>query len=482
MPQGRRRWTCPGAADSVAADLGTLDVKRLLIALLPAFAVPLAAAAAPLTTQQTRAIDDGVRDWLSRTGAPSVSVAVVRDGALAYARAYGNARLQPPRAATTRTRYAVDSVSKAFTAAAVLLLLQDGRLRLDDPVAKYFPRLSEAGTVTIRQLLSHTAGYRDYWPQDYVPVEMTRPTSLDALLAEWGTRPLDFASGTDWQYSNTGYAIAGAIVQKVSGRPLLAFLQDRIFGPLRMRRVTEDDTAPLAAPDAEAVTRYALGPLRPATKEGAGWLFGASELVMDPSTLALWDVSLMDRSLLGPASYDEMTRPVILRDGRDTRYGLGLELSDADGRREWSHDGAGSGFLAANAVWPDDKVAVVALTNNDWASPGAVVDRIAFVVLKPTAAEARARAVFDGFRRGTVDRSLFTPNGNAYLTPTVLADQKHGLAGLGAIRLFRLDRESMRGGMRTRIWTVTAARRTLRVVERGYPDGGIEQFMVMTAE
>ncbi len=443
-----------------------------------ALAIPFAAAAAPLTTRQTRAIDDGVREWLARTGAPSVSVAVVRDGALAYAHAYGQARLDPPRAATTHTRYAVDSVSKAFTAAAVLLLQQDGRLRLDDPVARYLPRLSGAGAVTIRQLLSHTAGIRDYWPQDYVPVEMTRPTGLDALLAEWGTRPLDFPPGTDWQYSNTGYVAAGAIVQAVSGQPLMRVLQDRIFAPLHMDRVTQDDTAPLPRTDAEAVTRYALGPPRPAAKEAAGWLFGASELAMDPSTLALWDISLMDRSLLTPASYDEMTRPVILRSGRDTRYGLGLELGQADGRHEWSHDGAGSGFLAANAVWPDDKVAVVALTNNDWASPGTVVDRIAFVVLPPTDAEARVLAVFDGFRRGTVDRSLFTANGNAYLTPAVLADQKAGLRGSGPVRLLRLVRQSTRGGMQTRIWTVVTASRTLTAVQRSDPKGGIEQFMI----
>ncbi len=456
--------------------------RKLLTALLLALAVPLATAdASSLTTRQTRAIDDGVREWLARTGAPSVSIAVVQDSRLAYARAYGRSRLDPPRAATIRTRYAIDSVSKAFTAAAVLLLQQDGRLRLDDPVSRYFPRLSGAGAVTIRQLLNHTAGTRDYWPQDYVPVEMTRPTTLDALLKEWAGRPLDFLPGTDWQYSNTGFVVAGAIVQAVSGRPLTAFLQDRIFGPLHMRRVTEDDTAPLPPSDAEAITRYALGPLRPAAKEAAGWLFGASELAMDPSTLALWDISLMDRSLLAPSSYDELTRPAILRNGVNTHYGLGLELSDADGRREWSHDGAGSGFLAANAVWPDDRVAVVALTNNDWASPAAVVDRIAFVVLKPDAAEARARAVLAGLERGTVDRSLFTANGNAYLSAAVLADGKRGLAGLGPTRSFRLDRESTRGGMQTRTWTVITAHRTLRVVERAYPDGPIEQFMVMPA-
>ena len=457
----------------------TQALRTMLTAAALALVAPLAAAvAAPLSAQQVRAIDDNAREWLARTGAPSVSIAVVQDGQLAYARAYGQARLDPQRPATPRTRYAVDSVSKAFTAAAILLLQQDNKLRLDDPVAKFFPRLSGAGSVTIRQLLDHTAGYRDYWPQDYVPVEMTRPTTLDALLAEWATRPLDFAPGTDWQYSNTGYAVAGAIVQKVSGQPLMAFLNDRIFVPLHMQRVTEDDTAPLLPPDAEAVTRYALGPLRPAAKEAPGWLFGASELAMDPSTLALWDISLMDRSLLPPAAYDEMTRPAILRNGVNTHYGLGLELADQD-RREWSHDGAGSGFLAANAVWPDDKVAVVALTNNDWASPAAVVDRVAFAVLKPTAAEARAMTVLAGFERGTVDRRLFTANGNAYLSAAVLADGKKGLAGIGPVRLLHLDRETTRGGMRTRIWTVSTAQRRLRVVERSYPDGPIEQFMVM---
>ncbi len=456
------RWKPKGTALLLAALLGAE----------PAMAAELPAA-------ERDAIDGSMRAWLARTGAPSVSIAVVKGGALAYAHAYGQARLSPDRPADTSTRYAVDSVSKAFTATAILLLQQQNKLHLDDPVSRYIPGLSGGDTVTIRQLLGHTAGLRDYWPQDFVPPEMSHPITTAALLKEWATKPLDFPPGTDWQYSNTGYVVAGAIVEKVSGEPLLSFLRREVFTPLGMTRVTEDDTAPLPAADAGAYTRYGLGPVRPAPKEGAGWLFAASELAMDPSTLAKWDISLLDRSLLQPASYDALFTPQTLKNGKSTHYGLGEDVDDENGRLEISHDGAGSGFLAANALWPKDRIAIVALTNNDWASPQDALNRIAFVVLPPTPAEARARAIFDGFRRGAVDRSLFTADANAYLTPAVLADQKRGLSALGAVREFRLKKESLRGGMRTRIWMVDTDTRRVEVVERAYPDGGIEQFMVM---
>ena len=451
---------------------------------IAAFAMLLApmAAAAPLSPAQQRSIDDSVQEWLAETGAPSVSIAVAEDDALAYAKAYGNARLNPNLPATPDMRYAVDSVSKEFCATAMLLLQQDGRLSLDDKVAKYFPELAGADKVTLRQLLSHTAGYRDYWPQDFVTPEMTRPTTVAALLKEWGTKPLDFAPGTDWQYSNTGYVIAGAIVQKVSGRPLVDFLRDNIFAPLGMRTVTQDDSAPLPLTDPGAYTRYGEGPVRLAPKEGTGWLFAAGELAMTPSDLIRWDISLMNRSLLKQKSYDALYTSVRLNNGKDTHYSLGLDVIDDHGRLVLTHGGAGSGFLAENVMWPNEKVAIVALTNNDWASPGAVAKRVAFVALPPTAAEARARMVFEGFQNGTVDRSLFTENGNAYLTPLVLADQKAGLASFGPMRVLSLEGDSMRGGMQTRIWTIVTAKEKLRAIERGYPDGKLEQFMVSKAE
>jgi D-alanyl-D-alanine carboxypeptidase len=437
-----------------------------------------AAARSADSVAMTAEIDAVAREWLESTGAPSVSVALVQNGMVTYAQAYGKARIAPETAATPSTRYAIDSVSKEFTAAAVLLLVEKGKLSLDDPTGKWFPDLGAASKVTVRQLLTHTSGLRDYWPQDFVPPEMLHSTSIEGILQEWARRPLDFEPGTQWQYSNTGYVLAGAIVEKVAGKPLVEFLQRQIFAPLHMNHVTEDDTQPLSAVDAGAYTREGLGPARPAPKEGAGWLFGASELAMTPGELALWDISLMNRSLLAASSYRAELEPIVLKDGTKKDYGLGLDIETVQGRARIGHDGAGSGFLAANRIWPEEKTAIVALTNNDWASPDDLVNRIAFVVLVPNPQEARARSVFAQFQSGSIDRALFTSGGNSVLTAQALADLKASLGPLGPARLIELERESKRGGMITRRWKVLCRSVRLEALERGYPDGKLEEFLV----
>jgi len=423
-------------------------------------------------------IDATAQDWLAISGAPSVSIAVVQDGSLAYARAYGDAELAPARPATTSTRYAIDSVSKEFTAAAVLMLVERGKLSLDDPIGKYIPDLGPASKPTLRQVLNHTSGIRDYWPQDFVFPAMQRPTSISGLIAEWVRCPLDFKPGTDWQYSNTGYVVAGAIVERVSGMGLFDFLQQHIFVPLRMERVTEDDTQPLPPGDAVGHTRQGLGPTRRAPKEAAGWLFGAAELAMTPSDLARWDISLIDRSLLKPASYEAELEPVTLKNGMKKDYGLGLDVEVVQGRMRIGHTGAGSGFLSSNRIWPPEKTAIIVFTNNDWADPDDLVDRIAFVVLAPDPVEARARAVFSQYQQGTLDRTLFTDNGNSLLTAGALADLKDSLGPLGPPVLIVLEHEGRRGGMITRVWKILCHSQRLRAVERGYPDGKLEQFLV----
>jgi D-alanyl-D-alanine carboxypeptidase len=301
---------------------------------------------------------------------------------------------------------------------------------------------------------------------------------VKAIIEEWARRPLDFAPGSQWQYSNTGYVVAAAIVEKVSGEKLMDFLQQHIFGPLKMEHVTEDDTHPLPAGDAVPYTRQGLGPARHAQKEGPGWLFGAGELAMTPSTLALWDISLMNRSFLEPTSYAAMFEPVILEDGTKKDYGLGLDIQKVQGRTRIGHDGAGSGFLSAHRIWPDEKIAIIAVTNSDWATPDDLLNRIAFIVLPPNAAEARARAVFSQFQQGAIDRSLFTDNGNTFLTGRALADLKASLGPLGAPVLIELERESNRGGMVTRIWKILCHSKRLLAIERGYPNGKLEEFLV----
>ena len=267
---------------------------RALACLLLALAVaaPLEAAELPAAARET--IDRKVADVLKETGAPSASLAVVRDGAIVYAKAYGTARLgPPPLAAASAMRYSIGSISKQFTAAALLLLAEEGRVSLDDRVVRWLPALTRAKDVTVRELLSMTSGYQDFWPQDYVMPPMRKAVTAEAILDGWARKPLDFEPGTKWQYSNTNYVAAGVIFEKASGRPLLEFLRDRVFGPLGMASVTDTDAAPLGPSDPAGYVRYALGPARPAPKEGPGWMFAAGELAMTATDLATWDVSVL---------------------------------------------------------------------------------------------------------------------------------------------------------------------------------------------
>src|SRR5262249_12127275 len=177
-------------------------------------------------------------------------------------------------------RYSIGSVSKQFTATAILMLAEEGKLSLDDPVSRFAPELTGAGSVKIRQLLSHTSGYHDYWPQDYVPPFMLQPTTASALLDRQAKKPLDFPPGTQYQYSNTGYVLAGVVVEKASGTPLLPFLTARIFRPLQMASVANIDQERLGDTDPTGYLRYALGPPRLAPKEGQGWLFAAGRAAL----------------------------------------------------------------------------------------------------------------------------------------------------------------------------------------------------------
>jgi D-alanyl-D-alanine carboxypeptidase len=432
-------------------------------------------------------VDRVVAEWLASTGAPSVSIAIVQDDRLTYVQAYGAARLNPSVPSTTATRYAVDSVSKEFTAAAVLLLAEQGKLSLDDPIVKWFPELREAAAVTLRQLLTHTSGIRDFWPQDFVTPEMTQRTTTADIIHEWAQRPLDFEPGTDWQYSNTGYVLAGAIVERVSGEALFEFLHRQLFAPLHMANVAEysaqEGNGGHGAPAlAGGYTRYGLGPIMPAPKEAPGWLFGAADLAMQPSELALWDLSLIDRSLLKAESYKKEFEPVVLKSGRTQDYALGLDVETKQGRLRIGHAGGGSGFLADNRVWPVQHAAIVVSTNNDWADPADLTDRLAFIVLAPTPEEARVRGLFEALQNGRVDRALFSAVGNFYLTPTVLADLQSSLGPLGPARLIELERESQRGGMTTRRWKILCPRARLEAIERTHPDGKIDEFMIAKRE
>jgi D-alanyl-D-alanine carboxypeptidase len=427
-------------------------------------------------------IDTIARDALASTGVPSASIAVVQNGAIAYLQAYGDGRIDPRTPATPSMRYSIGSISKQFTAAAVLLLAEQGKLSLDDPVSRFVPNLTRGHEVTIRQLLSHTSGYQDYWPQDYVPPFMLQPVTADEILDRWARKPLDFDPGTEWQYSNTNFVIAGLIVEKASGMPLLRFLSQHIFVPLSMKSVMNIDQERLTDTDPTGYLRYALGPPRIAPKEGTGWLFAAGELAMSAEDLAKWDISLINETVLTPASYRQMEREMVLKNGLGTRYGLGVEVRQELDLRAIEHGGEVSGFTAHNLVFPDARVAVVVLSNQDSADASSdIARRVAALLVRDADAgkqQDQAREVFSALQQGKINRALFTDNGNGYFSDQALKDFASSLGPLGAPTDFTQTRKQERGGMTFRLFEVRFPQKTVDVWERVMPGGKIEQYQV----
>ncbi|NNM76976.1 beta-lactamase family protein [Sphingomonas sp. ID1715] len=436
------------------------------------------AVAAPLTPAQLAQIDRIAADALKQTGVPSASVAVVTDGKLQFAKAYGRQR-SDSAPASTAAAYPIASMSKQITAAAILLLAEDGKLSLDDLVSKYLPDLTDADQITIRQLLSHTSGYRDYWPQNYAFSAMFTPVQPQGILDRWAKQPLDFAPGSQWQYSNTGFVAAGQIVEKVSGEPFMRFVQRRIFQPLSMK--VGDADLDLTPRDAQPFTRYALGPVRPAKPVKPGWLYAAGQLATTPGEWAKWSLARINRTLLKPASWAEQEQEIILTTGKGSGYGLGVFTDEVRGHKRVHHGGAAVGYLSEDRVYPDDRAAVIVFVNAEFGDAHtAIADRIEGIILGQDPDTAAARALFDQLRRGQPDQSRYTANFNAYLTPQVIADQRDSLMPLGEPQSFvRLRPARLRGGFTSEVFEVRYPNRKLLISMRAEPNGGkVEEFLI----
>jgi CubicO group peptidase (beta-lactamase class C family) len=469
-----------------ASVLRVLGLIRSLVlsVVVAAAALPAFAEGPSLPAELRGKIDQAVGDVLHKTGVPSASVAIVKDGQIAYLQAYGYARLDPRVPARPEMRYSIGSVSKQFTAAAILLLAEQGKLSLDDKVAKFVPDLTRANEVTIRQLLSHTSGYQDYWPQDYVMPMMLRPVTADKILDGWARKPLDFDPGTMWQYSNTNYVIADVVLDKASGMHVLDSLHQNLIDHLGMKSVTNTDEEKLGESDPTGYMRYALGPLRPAPKEGKGWLFAAGELSMNAADLARWDISMMDQKILKPASYKDFETEIVLKNGVGARYGLGLDVFSESGQRILAHDGEVSGFSTQNTLFPEEHIAIVVLTNQDAVdAPQQIAQQVASLLFgvedpETTRKLEQAREIFSGLQQGKINRALLTDNANSYFSEEALKDFSAGLAPLGVPQGFVQTEQHFRGGMLLRVYHAKFPQKTLQVWTFEMPDGKLEQYQV----
>jgi CubicO group peptidase (beta-lactamase class C family) len=380
--------------------------------------------------------------------------------------------------------YPIGSISKQFTVACVMLLVQDGKMRLDDPVARWFPELTRAKDVTVRMLLSHTSGYSDYAPQDYTIPAWTKPVDPLALVHEWAEKPLDFEPGTKWQYSNTNFVLATLILEKVSGEPFWKFLKTRVLDPLGLKDVLNLDTD-RARLEPAGYMRNALAPVRPAILEAPGWYYGDASLAMPVADLLRWDISVMDETLLRPESYRAMETEVLLKNGAPTGYALANDVAVHNGHRELYHGGEVGGYVAQNTILPDDRMAVAVLTNEEASgAASAIATAIVGILEAPapgkgaSAAEGQVKAMLDGLEDGRLDRSALTSDCSFYFSDDTVRDFATSLKPLGAVTEVKQTHEELRGGMTFRIFAVSFGEKKENVTTYAMPDGKLEQFLV----
>lgn len=308
---------------------------------------------------------------------PGASVVVIHDGRVVLRRAYGSADLQRRVAATPETDYRLASVSKQFTAMAVMLLVQDGKIRYDQPIREFLPELPAATqAVTVRHLLNHTSGLWDY--EALIPASRTTQLADDEVLALVASKhALSSPAGTAYCYSNSGYVLLGMIVARVSGMPFPEFLRTRIFAPLGMSasvaHVEGRDTVPLRA--------YGYSP-RGGTfvqtdQSVTSATLGDGGIYTNVDDLVRWDRALADASLAGAAAMVEATTPPTLPGGAATEYGFGWFIDHYRGAKRWRHTGETSGFRNAILRFPDRRLTIVILTNRSSGEPQAIAERIA---------------------------------------------------------------------------------------------------------
>jgi D-alanyl-D-alanine carboxypeptidase len=462
---------------------------------LPAFAGIIALAGAQaalgqLAPEMQTKVAAATEAVLRETGVPSASVGIFADGKV-YAQAFGAARITPPLPATAEMAYPIGSISKQFTAAAVLLLQEQGKLSINDTVAKYFPELTRANDVTLRNLLSMTSGYEDFAPQDYSIPAWYVARDPAATVKEWAGKPLDFEPGTKWQYSNTNYVLLGLIVEKVSGEPFDKYLREHVLDPAHLTGVFDAYTQREKLRTTGYIS-YALQPPRVLPLEAQGWYFAAGELAMPVETLLAWDRTFMNRSLLSAASYRLMETAFVTKDGHNTDYGLGVAVHQRNGHLQVVHSGEVGGYVAENIVYPDDGVAIAVLTN-EVASGAAdeIAEQITALILPAAASEDAAPdpvaialpGILAGFAKGQIERKLFSANCNAYFSADAVADYKATVAPLGAVRSISRTGSGLRGGMAFGAYRVVFANGTTLLMNAyTLPDGKFEQMLITGKE
>ena len=430
-------------------------------------------------------VDDYVRAEIARRKVPAVSLAVVKDGEVIKTAAYGLADLELDVPATPETVFQIQSITKTFTSTAILMLVEEGKLALDDPLSRHLEGTPESWKdITLRHLLSHTSGIKDFINEPTASLRLD-VTEEDVLRAT-APRPLNFPPGDRWAYSNTNYHLLAMVIRKVTGMWYGDFLAERIFRPLGMshtRVVSLHDLVPHRA------SGYHLQGDRLVKGEFVAepiLAYGGGGIISTAPDMARWAAACLSAKLLKPETIAQAWTPARFNDGGSAAYGLGWMIAPVDGHREIGHSGSHiTGFTSYLALYPDDHLGVVVLTNSSSANPRRIARRVASLIgtlpppRPPSPIEDREPEVTallrDCIERGadwTLDPAKFTPR-FWKAAEEQRASAQLLLKALGKPRTLELLSRSEGGGLRTYRYRVAFALRVFDITMSLASDGKV---------
>jgi CubicO group peptidase (beta-lactamase class C family) len=472
------------------------------IAIAPQIAAPVVALA------QTSASDDAeisekvdayVAAEMRTEKMPGLALAVVRDGQIIKARGYGLANIELDVPVKPETIFQTGSVGKQFTATAVMMLVEDGKIRLNDPIGKYLHGSPATwDKITVRNLLTHTSGIHDYETESLTKngaalVNLRNDYTEDELFKKFSGLPLDFPPGSQWRYSNSGYVILGILIHKVTGQFYGDVLQERIFRPLGMtstRIISEADIIPNRAAgyrlvNGEIKNQEWVSPMLNTTADGA--------LYTNVLDMAKWDAALYTEKLLKQGSLNQMWTPVRLNDGKTAEYGFGWDINTVNGHRLIEHGGAWQGFTTQISRYVDDKFTVIVLTNLD--SEHSEPDKIALGVttlylpnlspteLKPIAdtepkVTALLRSTLASLASGNPDLDSFAPDQRRIWAPERIVGLSEVIRNLGTLKSADLLERKDEDGSRFYRYRTVFSHRTMFVEFSLDRDGKIDGWRI----
>lgn len=416
----------------------------VISAMLLALAAPAQGAAVSQDERITAAAQKQVQDSPVTGGI----VGVVRNGALVYLKPFGYRNAAAREKVDAQTAFEIGSITKQFTAAAILQLKEAGKLSLDDSVAKYLPAFPHASELTLRELLYQISGLPDYThAKGFVTTISPSTGGSIGKVAQLASGPLHFSPGTGWEYSNTNYYVLGRVLEIVSGQSYDAYVRTHLFAPAGMAHsalIADESTLN------DVATGYWEGakgtdPVRPARPIRDSWAGGAGAIVSTVADLAAWDNALANGTIVSRSDYTLMSSPGTLKNGNKTDYGMGLGINPLYNHRRIWHNGGTNGSLSMNATYPDDHIDIIIFENDLAGDPGQM-EAAVFGALFPEAVASarkpvpgedpamrkRALKLIDDTLHGTTPMSEFSPQFQKIATPATQKQIAEQLAPLGA--------------------------------------------------